>query len=379
MIQFEEHIFQMGWFNHQLENKRCKRLPVTLVKGNPILALPGCCPDALLTLPGIHQEHAGLVRHRLILGNYTGLNPRKLWSSELPGATRHRSRPRFGTGSPLAWRHVIVVRVPKASSSTLASVFVRIGRSLGHLIPVGDDPARFRPRRGKSQRVHTRVMLTTRHETPSEAWTSWMETMSWPKPLEKMSILRSKCDASNFSWDYLCCGDFQYHFLALPAESTEDLLARFDTWQMSNERMRKVMGHSMSCWCWSSKDFIFITERFADSLLVFRSLWNLTFSQLLHVRAIVKTEPGFLENNQRDLVLWHHANARLDALLEAYGTKEQLTQDREMLDAVLTVARDSCQRFSMEVCIDCLHEDIGCAQDCLDRVAEHTRVFVGDT
>ena len=36
------------------------------------------------------------------------------------------------------------------------------------------------------------------------------------------------------------CGDFQYHFLALPAESTEDLLARFDTWQMSNERMRKV-------------------------------------------------------------------------------------------------------------------------------------------
>ena len=36
-------------------------------------------------------------------------------------------------------------------------VFVRIGRSLGHLIPVGDDPARFRPRRGKSQRVHTRV------------------------------------------------------------------------------------------------------------------------------------------------------------------------------------------------------------------------------
>lgn len=45
-----------------------------------------------------------------------------------------------------------------------------------------------------------------------------------------------------------------------------------------------LMGHSMSCWCWSSKDFIFITERFADSLLVFRSLWNLTFSQLLHVR-----------------------------------------------------------------------------------------------
>ena len=45
------------------------------------------------------------------------------------------------------------------------------------------------------------------------------------------------------------------------------------------------MGHSMSCWCcWSSKDFIFITERFADSLLVFRSMWNLTFSQLLHVR-----------------------------------------------------------------------------------------------
>jgi len=44
MIQFEEHIFQMGWFNHQLEKKRCKRLPVTLVKGNPILGLPGCCP-----------------------------------------------------------------------------------------------------------------------------------------------------------------------------------------------------------------------------------------------------------------------------------------------------------------------------------------------
>lgn len=38
----------------------------------------------------------------------SGLNPRKLWSSELPGATRHRSRPRFGTGSSLAWRHVIL-------------------------------------------------------------------------------------------------------------------------------------------------------------------------------------------------------------------------------------------------------------------------------
>jgi len=33
--------------------------------------------DALLTLPGIHQEHAGLVRHRLILGNYTGAAEKK--------------------------------------------------------------------------------------------------------------------------------------------------------------------------------------------------------------------------------------------------------------------------------------------------------------
>ena len=26
------------------------------------------------------------------------------------------------------------------------------------------------------------------------------------------------------------CGDFQYNFLALPSESTTDLLARYDTW-----------------------------------------------------------------------------------------------------------------------------------------------------
>ena len=28
--------------------------------------------DAMLTLPGVHQETAGLLRHWLLLGNYTG-------------------------------------------------------------------------------------------------------------------------------------------------------------------------------------------------------------------------------------------------------------------------------------------------------------------
>ncbi|CAK8992514.1 unnamed protein product [Durusdinium trenchii] len=92
-----------------------------------------CCPDALLTLPGAHQEKAGLLRLPLVMGNYTGLKSESIWArerSDLRARTRAK-QPR------LRRRHVIVVRVPKASSSTLASVFVRLGRSLGHLIPVG--------------------------------------------------------------------------------------------------------------------------------------------------------------------------------------------------------------------------------------------------
>lgn len=30
----------------------------------------GCCPEALLTLPGVHQERAGLLRLSLLLGDY---------------------------------------------------------------------------------------------------------------------------------------------------------------------------------------------------------------------------------------------------------------------------------------------------------------------
>jgi hypothetical protein len=32
------------------------------------------------------------------------------------------------------------------------------------------------------------------------------------------------------------------------------------------------------------EDFIFVTERFAESLLAFKARWNLTFAQLLHVQ-----------------------------------------------------------------------------------------------
>lgn len=160
------------------------------------------------------------------------------------------------------------------------------------------------------------------------------------------------CQQSVASLEDADCGNFQYHFLALPSESTTDLLARYD--------------------------FIFVTERFAESLLAFKARWNLTFAQLLHVQlkssehrqvcafghrhgfqvkkepgekellATIKSEAAFLENNQADLFLWNQANARLDAMLESYG-KEKLEEDRAKLDTVLGVARDSCQRISAEM------------------------------
>ena len=32
MIQFDEHIFQMGWFNHQLDNKKMMVCTIELLK-----------------------------------------------------------------------------------------------------------------------------------------------------------------------------------------------------------------------------------------------------------------------------------------------------------------------------------------------------------
>ncbi|CAE7839947.1 dnaJ [Symbiodinium sp. CCMP2592] len=343
----------------------------------------GDFPAALSVLPGVHQTQAGLARLYLLLGDFRGWDTPRMRAIELP-ATETPTKGQRDTR--LRNRHVVVVRVPKASSSSLASLFVRIGRTLGHLVPTGAGEKALRRRLSKR-----RVMLASRHVLPRVAWDVWRATLpeflavasvrhpfkrclssfyyesyteaSPPSTDDKLAWLQSSCDSNRFTEFTTCCSNFQYEFLSLWSNQTiSDLISRYH--------------------------FLFVTERMEDSLLAFRAQWNLTFNTMLHVRvkssskrqvcnfldkwdgyapkrAEQRQEPpevmefgqsaAFEKSNWADFAIWRAANARLDTALAAMDPLV-LARDRESLRAVLSMAK-MCEDVSTLRCTDCLHED----------------------
>jgi len=270
------------------------------------------------------------------------------------------------------------IKMPKCGGSTFGGVVRRIGNRHGMAhTKDGDWRRRGKPNRPAIWAIHGQrdMVESFLHENMPNAY--------------MMTVIRNPIDRVMSEY-------YHYDASRIKKGVTSDL-GKF-------RRVRRCKGHEMVSWASvsstrrapetvvASYNFVGVLERFDESLLLLGRELGLSLVDLVYLRSKVSGRPGtghadlghptayhppLSEESPRvkraarhlehgpDMMFFILANQMLDKKREAYGAT--FAADLDRFRAMLADAEASCRDYFFD---SCLWNDNGCAQDCIDRLAQ---------
>ena len=327
------------------------------------------------------------------------------WQGEKPHGWCWKDDSQADSKTPVG---LMFVKTQKASSSTLTGVTLHLAHRYGEsmeqpCLSVHEHSLERYPDRDKF-----RSFLFTSIREPAARAMSWLQYLASNQNQTDdwiFSKLEKNLIYPGWTWEKIMYDNgYQLGYLSAtekvsPNQHNTSHLNYRNLWPRDEAEIRQRVDSILE-----EYDLILLTERMDESLVALQLILNLTASDLLYVHGGSKltgnyvsvrrtchllrkvhnktradeyftTSKTWMRKNWGDYLLYHSANALLDATIESLGRKRFQTALDEHRDT-LQRAQDLCDSKTIFPCssngtyvgdADCYAKDWGCGYKCLNR------------